>query len=120
MVKKWKDSLLQFFSYETIFGPLKLIDFIFSAFERKLISSIEEVKVQVKLNTSLLQNVLKRIDALDKEEHEGDAGEELNIDLPLINKDKVMALEESLKTENTLKRMVCINKMIFTVIFLLL
>lgn len=97
-----------------------MIDFIFSAFERKLISSIEEVKVQVKLNTSLLQNVLKRIDALDKEEHEGDAGEELNIDLPLINKDKVMALEESLKTENTLKRMVCINKMIFTVIFLLL
>lgn len=87
-----------------------MIDFIFSAFERKLISSIEEVKVQVKLNTSLLQNVLKRIDALDKEEHEGDAGEELNIDLPLINKDKVMALEESLKTENTFKRMVCIKK----------
>lgn len=48
-------------------------------------------------------------------DNEDDAVEEHNmpVDFPLINKDKVMALEESIKTDNTFKKLVCINVMIF-------
>jgi hypothetical protein len=60
------------------------------------------VKVQIHFITSLVQNVIKRLDTIVKGQEAEDTHEELNIDLPLKTREDVVALEERLE----LKQMV--------------
>lgn len=77
--------------------------------ERKLLATVEEVKVQVHFNTKLLQTIVKKLDNISTvgfEEEEDVRG--LDITFPLTSKDELMQADESLQGEENRKKLVSI------------
>lgn len=78
--------------------------------ERKLLATVEEVKVQVHFNTKLLQTIVKKLDNISSanlEEMEEDVGG-LDVTFPLTSKTELMQADEALQGDENRKKLVSI------------
>lgn len=74
--------------------------------ERKLLATVEEVKVQVHFNTKLLQTIVKKLDNISSanlEEMEEDVGG-LDVTFPLTSKTELMQADEALQSDENRKK----------------
>lgn len=78
-----------------------------SVMERKLLATVEEVKVQVHFNTKLLQTIVKKLDNISSanlEEMEEDVGG-LDVTFPLTSKTELMQADEALQGDENRKKL---------------
>lgn len=74
--------------------------------ERKLLATVEEVKVQVHFNTKLLQTIVKKLDNISSANLEDIGG--LDVTFPLTSKTELMQADEALQGDENRKKLVSI------------
>jgi hypothetical protein len=78
--------------------------------DRKILGSVEEVKVQVHLNTKLLQAIAKKLDSMTiaSEEIEGE-NTGFNITFPISSRDALIQADDVLQSEENRTKLVNID-----------
>ena len=80
----------------------------FSAVETKLLTGLEVIRIQVQLNTQLLQRIIRQLEARGKSAVTEEVAAELpeDIELPLKSREEVLALDVKLQDPTVLKQLV--------------
>ena len=79
--------------------------FSFAVVEKKILTLLEEMKAQIRQNTSMLSVVLRKMNEEDKNI---DADLPQHIIFPLENMEEYDSLEDRLRNEDMMKRVVCV------------
>lgn len=110
-------------STKVIYFKLRSVNFslnLFSAMEKKLMNclekimtNVEEIKVQMHLNTQLLQATMTKVDGIETRSAVGaqeiDSEIQLDVCFPLETQDDVEKLEDILQEREKSKSLVCLN-----------